>query len=99
GLPGRPVRGDHGGLGFSTREFLKVMELLGSKDMTLALFVGLTNVLGVRPVLRFGSEPLKAHYLPLLARGRELAAFALTEPAAGSNPQAIEATARAFGEA
>ncbi len=98
GLLGMQIPEAHGGLGFSTREFLKVMELLGSKDLTLALFVGLNNVLGVRPVLRFGSERLKAHYLPLLARGRELAAFALTEPAAGSNPQAIEATARAFGE-
>jgi acyl-CoA synthetase (AMP-forming)/AMP-acid ligase II/alkylation response protein AidB-like acyl-CoA dehydrogenase/acyl carrier protein len=99
GLLGMQIPEAQGGLGYSTREFLKVMELLGSKDMTLALFIGLNNVLGVRPVLRFGSERLKARYLPLLARGRELAAFALTEPAAGSNPQAIEATARAAGEA
>jgi len=99
GLLGMQIPEAYGGLGFSTRELLQVMELLGSKDMTLALFVGLNNVLGVRPVLRFGSEQLKERYLPSLARGRELAAFALTEPAAGSNPQAIEATARASGEA
>ncbi|MDC0708894.1 AMP-binding protein [Stigmatella sp. ncwal1] len=98
GLFGMLVPESYGGLGFSTREFLKVMELLGSKDMTLALFVGLNNVLGVRPVLRFGSERLKEQFLPSLARGRELAAFALTELGAGSNPQAIEATARASGE-
>ena len=97
GLLGMQVPREHGGLGFSTRDFLRVLELLGSKDMTLALFVGLNNVLGVRPVLRFGSERLRAQYLPLLAAGRELAAFSLTEPAAGSNPQAIEATARASG--
>ncbi|WP_158501823.1 AMP-binding protein [Vitiosangium sp. GDMCC 1.1324] len=99
GLLGMQVPESYGGLGFSTREFLEVMELLGSKDMTLALFVGLNNILGVRPVLRFGSERLKQHYLPSLARGRELAAFALTELVAGSNPQAIEATARASGDA
>jgi acyl-CoA synthetase (AMP-forming)/AMP-acid ligase II/alkylation response protein AidB-like acyl-CoA dehydrogenase/acyl carrier protein len=98
GLLGMQVPREHGGLGFSTREFLRVLELLGSKDMTLALFVGLNNVLGVRPVLQFGSERLRAQYLPLLATGRELAAFSLTEPAAGSNPQAIEATARASGQ-
>jgi alkylation response protein AidB-like acyl-CoA dehydrogenase/acyl carrier protein len=98
GLLGMQVPEAHGGLGFSTRELLQVMELLGSKDLTLALFVGLNNVLGVRPVLRFGTEQLKARYLPSLARGRELAAFALTEPAAGSHPQAIETTARAAGE-
>ncbi|TSC31741.1 AMP-binding protein [Corallococcus sp. Z5C101001] len=97
GLFGMLVPESYGGLGFSTREFLKVMELLGSKDMTLALFVGLNNVLGVRPVLRFGSERLKEQFLPSLARGRELAAFALTELGAGSNPQAIEATAHATG--
>ena len=99
GLLGMQIPQAHGGLGFSTREFLKVMELLGSKDLTLALFVGLNNVLGIRPVLRFGTQRLKERYLPLLARGRELAAFALTEPAAGSNPQVIEATARTYGEA
>jgi acyl-CoA synthetase (AMP-forming)/AMP-acid ligase II/alkylation response protein AidB-like acyl-CoA dehydrogenase/acyl carrier protein len=99
GLLGMQIPPAQGGLGFSTREFLKVMELLGSKDMTLALFVGLNNVLGVRPVLQFGTQRLKERYLPLLARGRELAAFALTEPAAGSNPQAIEATARTYGDA
>ncbi len=97
GLLGMQVPVAQGGLGFSNREFLKVMELLGSKDMTLALFVGLNNVLGVRPVLRFGGERLKEQYLPSLARGRELAAFALTELGAGSNPQAIETTARASG--
>ena len=97
GLLGMQVPREHGGLGFSTRDFLRVLELLGSKDLTLALFVGLNNVLGVRPVLRFGSERLRARYLPLLAAGRELAAFSLTEPGAGSNPQAIEATARASG--
>lgn len=99
GLLGMQIPEAHGGLGFSTRELLQVMELLGSKDLTLALFVGLNNVLGVRPVLRFGTEQLKARYLPSLARGRELAAFALTEPAAGSHPQAIETTARAAGAA
>ncbi|WP_163778359.1 AMP-binding protein [Myxococcus vastator] len=98
GLLGMLVPEAHGGLGFTTREFLRVMELLGSKDMTLALFVGLNNVLGVRPVLRFGGEQLKARYLPALARGRELAAFSLTEPGAGSNPQALETTARASGD-
>lgn len=93
GLLGMQVPKQYGGLEFSTRDFLSVMEAIASKDLTLALFVGLNNVLGIRPVLKFGTKAIKDKYLPLLASGRELAAFALTEPSAGSNPQAIHATA------
>jgi acyl-CoA synthetase (AMP-forming)/AMP-acid ligase II/alkylation response protein AidB-like acyl-CoA dehydrogenase/acyl carrier protein len=93
GLLGMLVPKKYGGLEFSTCDFLKILEAFGSKDLTLGLFVGLNNALGVRPILKFGTEALKERYLPILAAGRELGAFALTEPAAGSNPQAIQATA------
>ena len=49
-------------------------------------------------VLRWGSPALKERFLAPLARGDVLAAFALTEPEAGSDIQAIEATARADGD-
>lgn len=49
-------------------------------------------------VLRWGSPALKERYLAPLARGDILAAFALTEPGAGSDAQAIEATARLDGD-
>lgn len=94
GLLGMLAPRSHGGLELSTRDFLGILETLGSKDMTLALFVGLNNALGVRPIARFATPSVQEGYLPLLATGRELAAFALTEPAAGSNPQAIQAFAR-----
>lgn len=97
GLLGMIAGPEYGGLGFGAREFLAVLDRLGSKDMTLALFVGLNNALGLRPILRFADRAVKDRYLPRLARGRELAAFALTEPGAGSNPQALQATARAEG--
>lgn len=50
-------------------------------------------------VLRWGSPQLKARFLTPLARGATLAAFALTEPDAGSDAQAIETTATADGDA
>lgn len=68
---------------------MRILEQLGAIDPTLSLFVGLNNILGIRPLLHFASSTLKDELLPLLATGRELAAFALTETGAGSNPQAI----------
>ncbi|MDB9377904.1 acyl-CoA dehydrogenase family protein, partial [Nodularia sphaerocarpa] len=53
---------------------------------------------GVRPILMSGSESLKAELLPILATGRELAAFALTETGAGANPQAIQSQAISDGD-
>jgi acyl-CoA synthetase (AMP-forming)/AMP-acid ligase II/alkylation response protein AidB-like acyl-CoA dehydrogenase/acyl carrier protein len=89
GLLGMQVPAAYGGLELGHRDTLTILEQLGAIDPTLALFVGLNNVLGIRPILEFGSDRLKARLLPRLATGRELAAFALTEPGAGSNPQAI----------
>ncbi|MEL7039112.1 MAG: AMP-binding protein [Cyanobacteria bacterium J06592_8] len=97
GLLGMQVPTEYGGLGLGNIETLRIIEQLGAIDTTLALFVGLNNILGIRPILKFGSNSLKAELLPQLATGRELAAFALTEASAGSNPRAIESTATANG--
>lgn len=85
-----------GGAGLGHRAALRVLARLGAIDLTLCLFVGLNNYLGLRPLQRFASAPLRDALLPDLARGRSLAAFALSEPGAGSNPRAICATARAL---
>jgi acyl transferase domain-containing protein/acyl-CoA synthetase (AMP-forming)/AMP-acid ligase II/alkylation response protein AidB-like acyl-CoA dehydrogenase/NADPH:quinone reductase-like Zn-dependent oxidoreductase/acyl carrier protein/ubiquinone/menaquinone biosynthesis C-methylase UbiE len=97
GLLGMQVPAEYGGLGLGHGDTLRILEQLGAIDPTLALFVGLNNVLGIRPILNFGTESLRQELLPLLATGRELAAFALTEPIAGSNPQAIQSQAIAQG--
>src|SRR5262249_55851459 len=52
----------------------------------------------VDPLRTFGSPEQKAHYLPLLADGRKLSAFALTEPGAGSDLTALKTTARLEGD-
>ncbi|MBS0448806.1 MAG: AMP-binding protein [Proteobacteria bacterium] len=97
GLLGLQVPRAQGGLELDDRSFLRVIEQLGAIDQTLALFVGLHNVLGVRPIQRHAAPALRERLLPLLAGGRELAAFALTEPGAGSDPSAMGATAQAVG--
>ncbi|CAH0223372.1 acyl-CoA dehydrogenase family protein [Pseudomonas mediterranea] len=95
GLLGMQVAERDGGLlGLSNFELLRVQRQLGAIDLTLAFFVGLNNGLGIRPIQRFGSPAMKERYLPQLASGRILAAFALTEHGAGSNPLGLSATAR-----
>jgi alkylation response protein AidB-like acyl-CoA dehydrogenase len=83
----------YGGRGFTQPEALAVFEQLGAIDLTLAIFVGIHNGLGIRPIEHFGGAALKSDLLPQLASGRILGAFAMTEPAAGSNARDIEATA------
>ncbi|QOL48096.1 AMP-binding protein [Massilia litorea] len=89
GLLGLQAPAASGGLALATRDLVRVMAQLAALDLTLATLVGVHNGLGLRPLLRFAPEPLRAQWLPLLASGRQLAAFALSEPQAGSNPRAI----------
>ena len=93
GLLGMQVPQQYGGLGLSNRSMLRVLEQLGTIDPTLALFVGLNNVLGIRPIMKYAQQALKEELLPKLATGRELAAFALTESSAGSHPLGIASKA------
>lgn len=93
GILGMQVPSEYGGLGLNSYNTLKILEQLGAIDTTLASLVGVHNILGIRPILKYASKTVKDELLPILATGRELAAFALTEPGAGSNPQAISAKA------
>ncbi|NER97141.1 MAG: acyl-CoA/acyl-ACP dehydrogenase [Symploca sp. SIO1B1] len=93
GLLGMQVPPHYGGIGLSNQDTLRVIQQLGAIDPTLASFVGVHNVLGIRPLMNYAGDQLRDELLPLIATGRELAAFALTEPGAGSNPQAISAKA------
>jgi alkylation response protein AidB-like acyl-CoA dehydrogenase len=72
---------------------------------TLARHSGLADLafamqgLGSGPISLFGSEALKARYLPKVAAGEAIAAFAISEPDAGSDVQAMRTTARRDGDA
>lgn len=83
-----------GGKALATSDLLRLMEQLAAIDLTLATAVGVHNGLGLRPLLRFAPERLRAAVAPHLAGGRQLAAFALTEPAAGANPLAMRTRAQ-----
>ena len=53
--------------------------------------------LGTYPIILYGNEEQKNKYLPVLAKGEKIAAFGLTEPAAGSDASAIQTTAKKEG--
>lgn len=94
GLLGMQVPEEYGGLALTYYDTFRVFEQLAAIDMTLASFVGVHYVLGTRPILNYANEKIKSDILPLIAQGRELASFAITEPGAGSNPRAISTTAK-----
>ena len=89
GLLGMQVPGQLGGLGLNNVDSMRLYEQLGAIDQSMALVVFNHNILGVRPILKYGSDDARTTLVPTLATGRELAAFALSEPVAGSNPRAI----------
>jgi alkylation response protein AidB-like acyl-CoA dehydrogenase len=94
GTFGLKIDTKYGGLGFSHREYVKVMQLIGSYDGNLTALLSAHQSIGVpHPVELFGSEELKQKYLPRCARGA-ISAFALTEPAVGSDPARLGTIAR-----
>jgi alkylation response protein AidB-like acyl-CoA dehydrogenase len=85
---------DYGGLGLSSTGYARVFGELSRTDASLAVLVGVHCGLGSRAIVLFGNAEQKARYLPMLARGETLAAYALTEPETGSDAQHIKTTAR-----
>jgi acyl-CoA dehydrogenase len=77
---------------FDVRTLCLARETLAYQD-GLADFSFAMQGLGTGPITLFGSEELKNRYLPLVARGEAIAAFALSEPEAGSDVAAMSTTA------
>jgi alkylation response protein AidB-like acyl-CoA dehydrogenase len=92
GMLGLQVSVNFGGAGLGHRDAMRVVEQLAAIDLSLATFTVNHNFLGIRPIQRYASHALCEELVPALAQGRELAAFALTEPGAGSNPQLLSAS-------
>ena len=93
GLFGMLVPEAHGGLGLSTTAYARVMEEVASLDASVAVTLGAHQSIGMKGLLLFGTDEQKARYLPRLATGELVAAFALTEPGAGSDAAAIQTRA------
>ena len=81
---------EYGGLGFSAFAHSEVIARLSTRCSALAVSVMVPNSLGPGELLvHYGTQEQKDYYLPRLADGREIPAFALTSPWAGSDAAAI----------
>ncbi|MBV9880983.1 MAG: AMP-binding protein [Gemmatirosa sp.] len=78
-----------GGLGLGFGDTCRLYRQLGAIDLTLALLVVLHNANGLEPILAFATPAARDALVPTLAAGREIAAFALSEPGAGSHLGAL----------
>ena len=87
-----------GAASLDVRTLCLIRETLARRS-GLADFVFAMQGLGSGPISLFGTPEQQAAYLPAVARGEKVAAFALSEPAAGSDAAAVETTAREEGGA
>ena len=81
---GLTIPKEYGGEGWSAIEWFTVLEELAKAYATVRLIAHTMNGLFWRPILYFGTEEQKQHYLPKLATGEIWAANSLTEPEAGT---------------
>jgi alkylation response protein AidB-like acyl-CoA dehydrogenase len=96
GLCGSYIPEQFGGMGMGVFELVLVVEELSKVDGGVALALA-GSALGAYPILIGGSDAQKAKYLPPIAGGKKLAAFALTEHEAGSDATALRTSAEKQG--
>src|SRR5512138_3382937 len=98
GVMGMTVPERYGGAELGALGAAVVVEEVARHDGSLALTVASHNGLGTGHILRFGTEAQRERWLPPLARGERLAAWALTEPTSGSDAAAMATTAVRRGD-
>ncbi len=94
GAFGMKIPERYGGLGLSHAEYVRAMMLVGSYDANVTALLSAHQAIGVpQPLMLFGTEAQREKYLPRCASGA-ISAFALTEPAVGSDPARLATEAR-----
>ncbi len=89
---------EYGGLGLGSTAYSRVIQALSTFDGSVAITVGAHSSIGMRGLLLFGNDQQKKTYMPKLATGEMIAAFALTEPGAGSDAASIRTKAVREGD-
>jgi alkylation response protein AidB-like acyl-CoA dehydrogenase len=97
GFLGMAIPEEWGGVGYDTRTIVIVLEEIARVSAALAIMIAVHNSVGALPVFRFGTDVQRRRYLPRLV-SKELAAFSLSEPGAGSDAAAIRTTAVRQGD-
>src|SRR5919199_42159 len=93
GLLGVPWPEELGGAGLDLISYMIVIHELAKVDASHGLTVSAHTTLGTSPIVRFGNEEQRRRYVPLLASGKVLGGFGLTEPEAGSDAGGTRTTA------
>ncbi|HEY6947885.1 MAG TPA: acyl-CoA dehydrogenase family protein [Gemmatimonadales bacterium] len=98
GLLGVPWREELGGAGMDQLSYYITIHELAKVDASHALTVSAHTNLGTSPIVEFGTDEQRRKYVPLLASGRVLGGFGLTEPGAGSDAGGTATTAVLKGD-
>jgi acyl-CoA dehydrogenase len=98
GLLGVLIPREYGGSGLDAIAFAVCIEELAQACASTSVIVDVHTSVGSEPILLFGTEEQKRRWLPPLASGELLGAFALTEPASGSDAASLKMTARRDGD-
>ncbi len=94
GLFGMTLPEAYGGLGLTVQEEVQVLFELARAGLVFRSLIGINNGVGSLCILHSGTEEQRSRYIPRIASGELIAAFALTEPDAGSDAAAIRTAAR-----
>jgi alkylation response protein AidB-like acyl-CoA dehydrogenase len=98
GLMGIPISEKYGGAGMDTIAYASAVMELAKVDASLAITMAAHTSLGTVPIVLTGTEEQKQKWVPLLASGKTLGAFGLTEPEAGSDAGSTRTTAVKYGD-
>lgn len=93
GLLGACLPESAGGRGLSQSAYCRLIEILGGHCASTALFVNAHHSIGPRALVLFGTAEQQQRWLPKLASGEWISAFALTEREAGSDAANVQTTA------
>lgn len=93
GAFGLQVPTEYDGLGLNNTQYARLTEIVGSHDLGVGITMGAHQSIGFKGIILFGTPEQKAKYLPRLATGEIIAAFALTEPSSGSDASSIRTRA------
>jgi len=92
GLLGIPWPEELGGAGLDTLSYMIVINEMAKVDASHAITISAHTTLGTSPIVNFGTASQKKRYVPLLATGKVLGGFGLTEPSAGSDAASTRTT-------
>jgi butyryl-CoA dehydrogenase len=93
GLLGIIIPQQYGGAGLDTISYATVVEEISRKCASTGVITSVHNSLAAWPIMKYGTEEQKKKYLPILAKGEKIGAFAGTEPNAGSDLGAMKTAA------